>query len=183
MSARSCAGNCATGSLPAPRGLWVAQNSPRGLTIVWNGVAGAKGFRLYQVSGNAPERLLGNLAPNVGSFVVIVRNEMLSVPQRFSIETVDAAGRPSARAAFNVVTPIDPGPALGPVPGPASVRVAEGQGGIVVTWPMKVARHQSELSRRSLSGEGRPRNYEGLRGFRCAPESRGMCDGTRAVAP
>ena len=108
----------AAGSLPAPRGLWVAQNSPRGLTIVWNGVPGAKGFRLYQVSGSGPERLLGNLAPNVSSFVVIVRNEMLSVPQRFTIETLDAAGRPSARAAFNVVTPIDPGPAHGPVPGP-----------------------------------------------------------------
>ena len=103
----------ATGTLPTTGRRWVAQNAPRGLIIVWDLVPGAKGYRLYQLgtSSGGADRLLATAASNANQYIVNLRNDMMSVPLRYAIETLDAAGLPSARAEFNVVTPVEPGAA------------------------------------------------------------------------
>ena len=124
------------GTVPAPERIWAAQTGPRELTLAWDSAPGATGFRLYKVGGSGADtaRVIGNVVAAVRRWVVVVTPAMISAPQQFAIEALDAAKRPSPRAAFNVVTPIAATPGGGPLPGPATVTASEGGGGVTVTW-------------------------------------------------
>lgn len=130
------AAQSATGSVPAPGRIWAAQTSPRELTLVWDSVPGATGFRLYRIGGSGADsaRLIGNAVAAVRRWVVPVTTAMVSTPQQLAIEALDAAQRPSPRAAFNGVTPVAVATGGGPVPAPAAVTASEGGGGVTLTW-------------------------------------------------
>lgn len=74
------------GDLPPPKSLWAAQTSPTSITLVWNSVPGATGYRI-SVSGKV-ERA----GANTLRWVVPISSRMFGQPFRASIQTVDASG-------------------------------------------------------------------------------------------
>ena len=112
--------------LATPTGLWAAQTSPTEITLVWDPMPSALGFKVYSKNGviatltKTATRYVSRFTPGV-------------VPIEWFLEATGEKGLVSQKAAFPVVTPEKATAAV--VARPSSVTATEtGPGIITLTW-------------------------------------------------
>jgi hypothetical protein len=132
-------------TLAAPTGLWAAQTSPTEITLVWDSVPSARGFKISSKSG------VINLV-KMTRYVVHITT-VFGIPIQYHIEAVGEKGEVSPKAAFPVVTP-EKGAVTGALPRPGSVTAKETAPGIIaVTWTA-VPEATAYLLGRAVAPEG-----------------------------
>jgi hypothetical protein len=117
---------------PAPERVWAAQTGPREVTLVWDTVAGATGFVLYQGSSERDAKVVARLAKNVSRYVVPTAR-ITPATSGFWIATTGVAGRTSPRVAFNRVSVVT-APLADPAAPATVTATASGPGQVTVRW-------------------------------------------------
>jgi hypothetical protein len=132
--------------LATPTGLRAAQTSPTDITLVWDAMPSALGFRIYSKSG-----VIASLSKTATRYVFTVT--LFDVPIERFLEATGEKGLVSQKAAFPVVTP-QKAAATDVVPRPSSVTAAEtGPGIITLTWTA-VPEATAYLIGRAVAPEG-----------------------------
>lgn len=113
--------------LATPTGLRAAQTSPTEITLVWDPMPSALGFKVYSKSG-----VIATLSKTATRYVFRFTPGVL--PIEWFLEATGEKGLVSQKAAFPVVTP-EKAPATAAVSRPGSVTATETRPGIItLTW-------------------------------------------------